>query len=73
MLSEQRKETTDNGLQTPGRQSLDPGQRSVVGSQWSRIRKDAMRFALCSLLLPVYLYLRLFIFGLAGYHPVGWE
>ncbi len=31
--------------QTPARQSLDPGQRSVVGSQLSRIRKDAMRYA----------------------------
>ncbi len=49
MGSVKRKQTTDNGLQTPGRQSLEPGQRSVVGSQWSRIRKDAKRFALCSL------------------------
>ncbi len=39
----------DNRLQTSGRQSRDQSQRSVVGSQWFRIGKDVMRFALCSL------------------------
>ena len=48
-LSAKRQQTMDNGLQTPGRQSLDQGQRSVVGSQWSRIRKDAMRYAVMAL------------------------
>ncbi len=48
-----RQQTTDNGLQTAGRQSLDPGQRSVVGSQWSRIRKDALLHALSALLFEV--------------------
>ncbi len=48
-----RQQTTDNGLETPGHQSLDPGQRAVVGSQWSQIRKDAIRFALCSLLSSI--------------------
>jgi len=47
--SAKRQQTTDNGLHTPGRKSLDQGQRSVVGSQWSRIRKDAMPLALCAL------------------------
>ncbi len=60
MRSVKRQQTTDSGAQTPGRQSLDPGQRSVVSGQWSRIRKDAMRYALCLLGVSVDLRLKLF-------------
>ncbi len=59
MRSVKRQQTTDNGRQTPGRESLDPGQGSVVGSQWSRIRKDALRSALSALLLTIGVNLRL--------------
>jgi hypothetical protein len=57
VLSEKSKETTDNGLQTLGRLSLGSDQRSVVGSQWSRIRKDALRHAPSALLPDVFVWL----------------
>ena len=47
MGSVKRQQTTDNGLQTSSLQCLDPVEKSVVGSQWSRIHKDTLRSALC--------------------------
>ncbi len=44
--SAKRWETTDNGLQTPGRQSQDSGQRSVVSGPESARTLCALRFAI---------------------------